>query len=83
MPAPDLKIFYRKPVMDLIGDDLTRVTDRGEFIWFEGVNQDAVFRINEAKLDYYVNGEKLITYDCGRMFLIFAIRRGLIDNFFS
>jgi len=79
----DAKLYYRNRVMNLLRENLTRVTDRENFIWFEGQQDAAVFNISASTLDYYVDGERVVTYECGRMFIIFAIRRSLVENFFS
>ena len=79
----DSQLFYRRDVMSLLSDNLTRVSDRDDFIIFEKDNNAAVFNVKDCTLGYYVAGQLEVVYHAGRMLLIFAIRRSLVDNFFS
>lgn len=79
----DPKLACRRPCMDLLYDNLTRVSDNGDEIVFEKDNQRAVFHLPSCRLAFYIHGEEAASYNCSRMFLIFALRRSLIENFFS
>lgn len=77
----DNQLVYRREVMELLRH--CRVTDNGHLIRFELDNRYAVFNVQECMLDYYCNNEKLTTFQCGRIFLLFAVRQTLLENFLS
>lgn len=77
----DPKLYFRRPCMDLLADDRTQVSDNDDHIVFEKGNQRAIFRLQLCVLEFYLNGELGAIYNCSRMFLIFALRRCLTENF--
>jgi hypothetical protein len=79
----DPKMVYRRPCMEILENDQTRISDNGDHIVFERDRKRAIFHIPSCRLEYWDDADLMVTYNCSRMFLIFALRRTLCENFFS
>ena len=79
----DVKTFYRREVMELLNQDHLRITDNVDHIIFEQGLRKAVFSLDDSKLLFYFNGEFKVDYEIGRVFIMFAVKRMLTENFLA
>lgn len=79
----DPKLFYRHQVMDMLSDNHLYITDNLDHIIFEKDVRKVIFRMFSNKMEYYIDGEQKVVYDVGKLLIIFAIKRALVENYLA